>query len=76
MRGRHRALTEWDAVGGQRGLCVGGILKVFARDEVSIFCELSVQTIIALLTLGLKNLFCDTNESVDHVNVCLGHAVD
>lgn len=39
--------------------------------------ESPVQTTIALLTLGLKTrcFFLDTNEPVDHANVCPGHVV-
>lgn len=29
--------SEWDVVDGQEGMCVGGILEVFAQDEVTIF---------------------------------------
>lgn len=37
--------------------------------------ESPVQTTIALLTLGLKTRFFDTNEPVDHANVCPEHVV-
>lgn len=40
------------------------------------FFKSSIQTTIALLDFGSENLFSDTNEPVDHVNVCAGRVVD